>query len=48
MAESSFKDIDELPLGKLVQIKYPKSLDRKKKQSLTGKLKVKGYPKKKK
>jgi hypothetical protein len=41
-----FHNIDELPLGKLVQIEYPKDISRKKKRTLAGRIKLKGPRKK--
>ena len=38
-----FSGIEELPLGKLLQVKYPKHIARKKPESLARKLKLKGH-----
>lgn len=40
-AESGYRNIDKLPLGKLLKVKYPNELKRKKK-SLVNRLKLKG------
>lgn len=42
---TGFHNIDQLPLGKTLQVSYGRKKGRAKPASLSGKLRAKGYPK---